>query len=79
MKYKNRFQVLECTYKNCSINGNPKKHLILLDNAGNVLHADTATDAMCGYLHYAPGKQYTLTYHYTRKSGNMIIDYSEEV
>lgn len=66
-------------YLSCSVNGNPKKRLILEHNNGLLYEATTATDAMCGYLHYEIGRVYKFTYHYTRTRGKMIIDWCEEV
>lgn len=73
-KQQNIFKVLQYEYMNCSVNGNPKKRLILEDRHGNVFIAQTATDALCGYMGYTRGQEYLFTYHYTRNN-NMIIDY----
>lgn len=73
------FKVLKSEYLNCSINGNPKKLLVLEDENGNVETARTATDALCGYYGYQIGQKYLFTYHYTRKNANMIIDYYNEI
>lgn len=78
-KLQNVFKVLASEYMNCSINGNPKKRLVLEDRGGNVYIATTATDALCGYYGYERGREYFFTYHYTRNSCNMIIDYMEDI
>ena len=78
-KEKAIFKVLKSEYLNCSINGNPKKLLVLEDENGNIKIARTATDALCGYYSYSNGTKYLLTYHYTAKSANMIIDYYNEI
>lgn len=59
-----------------SINGNPKRALILIDADGNIHHAKTATDAACGYDvdYYSVGETFLFIYHCT-KNGAMIIDY----
>lgn len=72
------FKVLRSDFLNCSVNGNPKKRLVLEDPAGNVYVATTATDALCGYYGFVAGCKYFLTYHYTR-NGSMIIDYYNEI
>jgi hypothetical protein len=77
-KYTDIFTVLKSEYLNCSANGNPKKRLVLSDDAGHVLIATTGTDCLCGYMSYYHGKKYKLTHHYT-KNFNMVIDYAEEV
>ena len=73
------FKVLKWEYLNCSINGNPKKLLVLEDENGNIKIARTATDALCGYYYYKTNTKYLFTYHYTQKSANMIIDYYNEI
>ena len=73
------FKVLQQEYMNCSVNGNPKKRLVLEDRGGNVYIATTATDALCGYYGYERGREYLLTYHYTKTSCKMIIDYYNEI
>ena len=73
------FKVLQSEYMNCSINGNPKKRLVLEDRAGNVCTATTATDALCGYYGYERGHEYLFTYHYTKTTCKMIIDYYNEI
>lgn len=78
-KQENIFKVLQLEHMNFSINGNPKKRLILEDRAGNVYIATTATDALCGYFGYERNKEYLFTYHCTRKSFSMIIDYCSEI
>lgn len=77
-KQKAIFKVLKTEYLNCSINGNPKKLLILEDENGNIQIARTATDALCGYYSYQINTKYLFTYHYTR-GGGMIIDYYNEI
>lgn len=77
-KYKKEFKVLTSEYMNCSINGNPKKRLVLEDSENNVFIATTGTDCLCGYITYYTGSKYIFTYHYT-KTGNIMIDYAEEV
>ena len=79
MKKQNIFKVIQSEYMNCSINGNPKKRLVLEDRDGNIYIATTATDALCGYYGYERNREYLFTYHYTRKSCNMIIDYYSEI
>lgn len=78
-KQQNIFKVLQSEYVNCSINGNPKKRLVLEDRAGNIYIATTATDALCGYYGYERNKEYLLTYHYARNSCKMVIDYYSEI
>lgn len=73
------FKVLQSEYMNCSINGNPKKRLILEDDRGAVHIATTATDALCGYYGYERGRKYLFTYHYTRGTCKMVIDYYNEI
>ena len=73
------YKVLQSEYMNCSINGNPKKRLILEDENGCVYIATTATDALCGYYGYKNGEKYLFTYHYTKTSHNMVIDYYSEI
>lgn len=72
------FKVLTTEYMNCSVNGNPKKRLILEDDSGGTWIATTATDALCGYYGYYPNHRYLLTYHFTRKHCNMVIDYIDQ-
>ena len=78
-KQQNIFKVLQWEYMNCSVNGNPKKRLVLEDRAGNVYIATTATDALCGYYGYVRNREYLFTYHYARTSCNMVIDYMEDI
>ena len=78
-KLQGTFKVLKSEYMNCSINGNPKKRLILEDHNGNVHIATTATDALCGYYGYERNREYLFTYHYTRGTGKMVIDYYNEI
>lgn len=78
-KYKDVFKVLKSEYMNCSINGNPKKLLILEDSNGGVHLAQTATDALCGYYSYENNRKYSFTYHFTKTKATMIIDYYEEI
>lgn len=78
-KEKAVFKVLKTEYLNCSINGNPKKLLVLEDENGNIKIARTATDALCGYYGYQTNAKYLFSYHFTQKSANMIIDYYEEI
>ena len=73
------YKVLQYEYMNCSVNGNPKKRIVLEDRAGNVCIATTATDALCGYYGYERNKEYLFTYHYAPKSYKMIIDYTEDI
>jgi hypothetical protein len=77
-KYTKKFTVLASEYMNCSINGNPKKRLVLQDTENNVYIATTGTDCLCGYMTYRNGETYLFTYHYTRTSSNMVIDFAEE-
>jgi hypothetical protein len=79
-KQKQEFTVVDCWGLNCSMYGNPKRGLTLLDNNGEYYTAKTATDASVAYLlgYYSKGRKYSLTYHYTR-NGNMIIDYGQAV
>lgn len=79
MKFTAIFKVLKTEYLNCSVNGNPKKLLILEDENGNVEIARTATDALCGYYGYQVNAKYLFTYHYTRTNSNMIIDYCSDL
>ena len=72
------FTVLQTEYINCSVNGNPKKRIVVMDDNGNVEIATTGTDCLCGYMSYYRGKKYKLTYHYT-KTAKMIITYAEEL
>ena len=74
-KFQGVFKVLTTEYMNCSMYGNPKKRLILEDDSGGTWVATTATNALCGYYCYSPCHKYSLTYHFTRKHGNMVIDY----
>ena len=69
------FKVLTSEYMNCSMYGNPKKRLILEDDSGGRWLATTATNALCGYYSYNHRNKYLFTYHFTRKNGNMVIDY----
>ena len=78
-KEKAIFKVLKTKYLNCSINGNPKKLLVLEDENENIKIARTATDALCGYYDYKTNAKYLFTYHYTQKNANMIIDYYDEI
>lgn len=78
-KYTKEFTVLTSEYMNCSVNGNPKKRLVLQDNNNNVYIATTGTDCLCGYMSYYAGKKCLFTYHYTRTSSSMIIDFAEEI
>lgn len=78
-KYIKEFKVLTSEYMNCSINGNPKKRLVLEDSDKNVFIATTGTDCLCGYMSYYTGKTYSFTYHYTAKTHSMIITYAKEV
>lgn len=78
-KYTKEFTVLTSEYLNCSVNGNPKKRLVLQDNNSNVYIATTGTDCLCGYMSYCTGKKYLFTYHYTRTNSSMIIDFVEEI
>ena len=59
-----------------SINGNPKRELILIDDNNHIHVAKTATDAACGYDvdYYSKGATFLFIYHYT-KNDTMIIDY----
>lgn len=61
---------------NCSINGNPKKRVIIEDADGNTYSANTQTDAACAYSigYYSKGHDFVFIYHYT-KNGNMVISY----
>lgn len=77
-RYTKEFTVLSSEYMNCSINGNPKKRLVLQDSENNVHIATTGTDCLCGYLSYYNGKNYLITYHYTRTNLRMVIDFAEE-
>lgn len=77
-RYAKEFTVLSSEYMNCSINGNPKKRLVLQDDENNIQTATTGTDCLCGYLSYCKGKKYLFTYHYTRTNLRMIIDFAEE-
>ena len=72
------FKVLTSEYMNCSVNGNPKKRLILEDESGGTWIATTATDALCGYYGYNHSHKYLFTYHFTLKHGNMVIDYIDQ-
>jgi hypothetical protein len=76
--YKKEFKVIASEYMNCSVNGNPKKRLILQDG-NNVYIATTGTDCLCGYMSYCLGKNYMFTYHYTRTNSSMVITSAEEV
>lgn len=73
------FKVLVSENMNCSVNGNPKKRLVLEDENGNVCIATTATDSLCGYYRYYINYKYPFIYHYTRTTHNMIIDYCSEM
>lgn len=61
---------------NCSVNGNPKKRIVIEDATGHTYEAQTQTDAACAYSigWYSVGKSFAFIYHYT-KSGKMIIEY----
>ena len=74
------FTVCYCKGLKCSIYGNPKKELTLIDEAGKFHIAKTATNAVIGYLldYYSRGRKYEFTYHYTNNN-NMVIDYGKEV
>lgn len=72
------FTVLKTEYMNCSVYGNPKKRLVVMNDNGNVEIATTGTDCLCGYMTYYHNKKYRLRYHYT-KTGKMIITYAEEI
>lgn len=72
------FKVLTSEYMNCSVYGNPKKRLILEDESGGTWVATTATNALCGYYSYSHGNKYLLAYHFTRKHGNMVVDYIDQ-
>ena len=76
--YTEKLKVLHKEYLKSSIYGNPKQSLYLEDKYNNRFRAQTATNALCGYQHYSIDKTYLISYHYT-KTGNIIIDYSEEV
>lgn len=77
-KFTKNLKVLTSEYMTCSVNGNPKKRLVLEDSDGNIYIATTGTDCLCGYISYSRGKKYRLTYHYT-KTAKMIITYAEEI
>ena len=77
--YKSIFKVLNSEYMSCSINGNPKKRLILENDAGDVFTATTGTDCLCGYMSYYKGDKFMFTYHYTPKTGNMVITYAGDI
>lgn len=78
-KYHGIFTVLSSEFMNCSVNGNPKKRLILENDSGDIFTATTGTDCLCGYMSYSKNNKYLFTYHYTLKTYNMIITYAEEV
>jgi hypothetical protein len=78
-KFTKNLKVLTSEYMKCSVNGNPKKRLILEDSDNNVYIATTGTDCLCGYISYSRGKTYAFTYHYTRANSKMIIDGATEV
>lgn len=61
---------------NCSIYGNPKRKLFLIDSSGERCTATTQTNAACAYDldYYSIDKQFLMIYHYT-KNGAMIIEY----
>lgn len=77
---KQEFTVIDCWGLNCSMYGNPKRGLTLIDNNGGYYTAKTATNASVAYLlgYYSIGRKYSFSYHYTKK-GNMIIDYGQAV
>jgi hypothetical protein len=77
-KYTEKLTVIDIKYLNASYYGNPRKRLLLENQVNHRFFANTATNALCGYLSYNRGKAYNFTYHFTR-SGNIIIDYAEEI
>lgn len=70
------FTIHDVKNLNCSINGNPKRQLTLIDDNGDIYDAKTATDAACAYEigYYSKGLTFLFIYHYT-KNGAMVIDY----
>jgi hypothetical protein len=71
-------KVVHVEYLKCSYYGNPKKRLLLMGDYDDIYTAETATNAMCGYLTYQTGKKYVFTYHFTPKTCKMIIDFAKE-
>jgi hypothetical protein len=65
--------------RNNSYYGNPKYMLVFENEKGDYLIGNTASNASCAYscLNNQTAKK-VITYHET-KTGNVIIDYIEEV
>ena len=74
------FTIKEIYALPCSINGNPKREIVMEDENGRTYYAKTATDAMVGYLvaYNCKGEKFNFTYHYTKK-GSCVIDYGERI
>lgn len=73
------FKVLAVEYAGHSINGNPKKRLILEDGDGGTWVATTATDSLAGYYHPNKSEKYSIAYHFTKKNCSMVIDFYNDI
>lgn len=76
---KKTFKILECKTISHSIYGNPKRGLLLKDDAGEIYCAKTGDNCAVAYMldWGCVGSTYALQYHFT-KSGNMIITQADK-
>lgn len=68
-------RIIETSYKNTSVYGNPSHWVTFEDANGTIKEGYTAANAACGYgCTNFIGKAAEITYHVTR-GGSLVIDY----
>lgn len=79
--FTNEFIIIDYWWRNCSTMGNPSYNITIEDSKGDFRRGHTASNSMAGYgiRNFKKGQKVKITYHYTQKNYNLIIDRIEEI
>lgn len=77
--YKKNITILDLERLHNSTSGNPTWRIFAVDENGEIVRGETASDAACAYNlgYYSTGRKYAIEYHYTKKGVRKITQCDE--